>query len=223
MPKSTKAKANALVGFSYGGFYKVGYVHLFKHNGPFEEIYEKLKVQFGEGVVGRYAMTSDVDVHFDEVCKQCEEFKSGEHVFRMNVTPMANIIKDVTGAKKLSHFGPDKEDDDEDDSKDTKKDDKKKSKKDKDSSDDEDDKKSSKKAPAKKTPAKKDESDDEEKEEKKEKKPAKKTPAKDESSDDEDDKKSAKKAPAKKAPAKKESPKKKKSADSDDDSDDSDE
>lgn len=215
MPKSTKAKANSLVGFSYGGFYKVGYVHLFKHNGPFEEIYEKLKVQFGDGVVGRYAMTSDVDVHFDEVCKQCEEFKSGEHVFKMNVTPMANIIKDVTSAKKLSHFGPDKEDEEEDDSKDTKKDDKKKTKKDKDSSDDEDEKKPAKKAPAKKGSTKKDESDDEEKEEKKDKKPTKKSPAKDESDDEKKEKK-----PAKKAPAKKESPKKKKD---DSDSDDSDE
>jgi hypothetical protein len=199
MGKTTKAKATSLIGFTYGGFFKHGYVRVFKHSGSFEEVYEQLKFTLGDSIVGRYALTSDVDTHFDAVCKQCDEYKSGENVFKINVTPLANIIKEVTGAKKLSHFGPDKEEDVED----TKKIAPKKTKKDDtDVSESEDgssasdeeveDKKPVKKVLVKKMPEKK--------------VPEKKAPEK--------------KAPEKKTPVKKETPKKetpKKSAKSEDD------
>lgn len=211
MVKASKAKS--VIGFVYGGFYKLGMVHIFKNSDSFEKAYDELKVKFGDDVVGRYTTTSDIDVNFDKICKQCEDSRVGEHVFKLNVTPMANIIKTVTGVKQLSHFGPEK--DDEKDTKDTKK----KSKK--DDSDESDDEK----------PSKKDDSDDESEEEDEKKKPVakkgatKKEPAKkdnndsDEESDEEVD---DKKKPNKKSPPKKESSKKpsKKHESDEEDSDD---
>lgn len=195
--KSTKAKKpTAFVGFTYGGPFKQGIVQLFKYSIPFDDAQAELKVRFGDGVVGRYALAADVDECFDKICKQCEEFRIAEHIFKINVTPMANIIKEVVEAKTLSHFGPEKDDSDDEkkekkvSKKPTKKSDddekpSKKSKKGKDSdsdsgSDDEDEK------PTKK-PVKKEDKPKKDEKSKKDEKPAKKGGKKDSPKKDDSD------------------------------------
>ncbi len=214
-----KAIAKAYVGFIYGSFLKVQHVHVYKTTESFDEFQEELRKTNGDQISGRFAATADVDVHFDEVLKQCEEFKVAEDIFKCPITKMANIIKQVTSAKKLSHFGPEedesgeedekkpkatKEDEDEDEEKPK---DKKPAKKSKKEEEPEEEEKPKDKKPVKK--AKKEEEPEEVEEDKaKEKKPAKKSKKEEKEEEaeepEEEEKEEKKKKPAKKSAKKEE-------------------
>lgn len=199
MVKATKATATAVVGFAWGESLKKSYVYPFKSSTTFEDGYEAVKNMLGDNAVGKYVVTADVDTHYDAFCKACAEFKVGM-TFHLLITTASNNLKEVTGAKKLKHFGPVKSTDEDasadENEKPAKKAPAKKPVKKDDSDDDAEsdaEEKPVKKAPAKKT-VKKDDDDDEEE------KPTKKAPAKKpvKKDDDDEEKKPVKKAPAKK-------------------------
>ena len=223
MAKGSKKVIKSFIGFVYGGPYKVGIVHMFKDPdaGSVDEVHERMINKFGALISGRLIPTDDIDVHFDELLKQADkkDAKQGEHIYQLSVNPASELLKLVTGAKKLKHFSPHKDEDEE------KEKPKKAAKEESDAETEEEEE-----APApkeekkpKKKPAKKEETEDEEeapapKEEKKEEKKPKKKPVKKEESDDEEEAPAPKeeKKVAKKV-VKKETPKKKVESDEEDD------
>ena len=219
MVKGTKKVAKTFLGFTFGGFYKVGYIHIFRDNESttVDEVHDRMKTTFGEQVSGRCVATEELDVHFDEFVKlleQKENAKQAVDVYQLKITEACEVLKKATGAKQLRIFSPAKpakEDDGEE----------KESKK---SKKEEKPKKAESEAPkeAEKKPAPKDETSDEsdsesESEDEKPKKPVKKEAPKKEVKEV---KKEAPKKEAKKETPKKEAKKKVESEDEDSDSSD---
>lgn len=109
MVKATKtAKTTSGVGFAYGGVLKTKYEILFKFDDSFDECYEKLKTTYGSNIQGRYAISSEPDVHLDKIRSECKDEKFGQDIYFIPVTQMSNVIKKITEAKKLTHFGVEK-------------------------------------------------------------------------------------------------------------------
>jgi len=204
--KAKAAKLNAIIGFHYGGFYKSGYVKFFKHAGKIEDIIDGLRSDYGEDVKGRYVLTDELDVHFDALCKKCEDSKVGNDVYKMMISPIVELVKEVSGSTTARRFGVAKKKEDESDE-----------------DSDAEKKPVEKKKSAPKKEVKKEDSDDESEEEKKpvEKKKSapKKEVKKEEKKEDSDDESEEEKKPVeKKKSAPKKEVKKEDSEDSDDES-----
>jgi len=122
MGKSTKKAAKTFLGFTFGGFYKVGYVHIFRdsESTSVDEVHDRMKTTFGEQVSGRCVASSELDMHFDEFVKLLElkeNAKQAVDVFQLKITEACEVLKQATGAKQLRIFSPSKpakEDDGED-------------------------------------------------------------------------------------------------------------
>jgi len=192
MPKQTKAKPSELIGFIYGKPFGTGIIHIFKNKkastveDQIKEFQEKYDKEC-KNISGRYALTDESDVHYDELCKKLAPHSLSSTIYQVSVQQTVDALKEITGAKKLTHFAPAN-----------------KVKKEKKEKSDDPAKKAPKKAPKakaegkKKTPAKK-----AEKEEKEDKEDAKKTTKKSvgkkaKETDDTEEETKKKKTPAKK-------------------------
>ena len=106
-----KAKIDTFIGFAYGSYFKTGYVVVFKFTGEYEPFYEGLQKKYGKDICGRYIPTTEMDQHFDSLCKKCEENKIADDIYKYHVKDLTDIMKEVVGSTKCKHFPQKKQSD----------------------------------------------------------------------------------------------------------------
>ena len=101
-PKASELKSNTFIGFASGGVYKNNHCYFFKHTGDINEMYEKCKTMMGYNVGLKYAITSNIDVHYDRVCEKMAGRKAGDNIYVETITNLSTYIREATGNKLSS-------------------------------------------------------------------------------------------------------------------------
>lgn len=106
-----RTKIDTFIGFAYGSYFKTGYVVVFKFTEDFEHFYEGLQKKYGKDICGRYIPTTEMDEHFDALCKKCEENKIADDIYKYHVKDLTSIMKEIVGSEKCKHFQQKKQSD----------------------------------------------------------------------------------------------------------------